>query len=183
MVPTDDEGQVLEFVEKPEPGTAPTNLINAGTYVLEPTVLARIPGGRRVSIERETFPSLVADGVLYALASDTGWIDAGTPATYLAANLEYAADPNGSTRIGEGATVKDSLLGDNVTVGPGAVVDGSLLLDGATVGPDAEIRSSIVGSGARIGDGASVTDLTVVGDAAVVAPGSRLSGGRHPDAP
>ena len=68
VVPTDDDGRVLAFVEKPPPGEAPTNLINAGTYVLEPSVLDRIPGGRRVSIERETFPALVADGPLYALA-------------------------------------------------------------------------------------------------------------------
>jgi len=183
VVPTDDDGRVIEFVEKPAQGTAPTNLINAGTYVLEPAVLARIPGDRRVSIERETFPALVAEGVLYALASDTDWVDAGTPSTYLAANLRYAADPDGSACIEEGATITGSVLGDNVTVGPGAVVDGSLLLEGVTVGPDAEIRSSIIGPGARIGDGASITDLAVVGHAAVVGPGSRLSGGRHPEAP
>ena len=56
VVPTDEEGRVMAFIEKPPPGEAPTNLINAGTYVLEPSVLARIPEGRRVSIERETFP-------------------------------------------------------------------------------------------------------------------------------
>jgi mannose-1-phosphate guanylyltransferase len=189
VVPTDAAGRVLEFVEKPPPGTAPTNLINAGTYVLEPSVLDRIPAGRRVSIERETFPALVSDGALYAIASDADWVDAGTPATYLAANLEYAADAadlavrDGSVRIAESATIKGSVLGDAVTVGAGAVVDGSVLLDGVTVGRDAEIRSSIVGPGAHIGEGASVTDLTVVGNAAVVAAGSRLAGGRHPDAP
>ena len=59
--PTRD-GRVVAFIEKPPPGEAPTNLINAGTYVLEPSVLDRIPPGRRVSIERETFPALVADG-------------------------------------------------------------------------------------------------------------------------
>ena len=52
------------FVEKPAPGTAPSNLINAGTYVFEPCVLERIPPDRPVSIERETFP-LVADGGLF----------------------------------------------------------------------------------------------------------------------
>ena len=82
VVPTDDDGRVVAFIEKPPPGEAPTNLINAGTYVLEPSVLDRIPGGRRVSIERETFPALVDDGRLYALASDADWVDAGTPATY-----------------------------------------------------------------------------------------------------
>ncbi len=45
--------------------------------------LDRIPDGRKVSIERETFPAMVEDGSLYALHSDAYWVDAGTPATYL----------------------------------------------------------------------------------------------------
>ena len=56
VVPTNSEGRVTAFVEKPPRDEAPTNEINAGTYVLEPSVLARIPEGGRVSIERETFP-------------------------------------------------------------------------------------------------------------------------------
>ena len=92
VVPTDDQGRVLAFIEKPPPGQAPTNLINAGTYVLEPSVVARIPDDRRVSIERETFPALVSDQRLFGLASTADWVDAGTPASFLAANLRYATD-------------------------------------------------------------------------------------------
>ena len=66
--PTDDDGRVTAFVEKPPRDQAPTNLINAGTYVLEPSVLDRIAAGRRVSIERETFPAMVRSGVLFAQA-------------------------------------------------------------------------------------------------------------------
>src|ERR1700738_2589660 len=58
VVPTEENGRVVGFIEKPPPGEAPTNMINAGTYVLEPEVLDRIPPGGRVSIERETFPAL-----------------------------------------------------------------------------------------------------------------------------
>src|SRR5262249_10603678 len=43
VVPTDDDGGVIAFVEKPAPGKAPSNWINAGTYVLEPAFLRRIP--------------------------------------------------------------------------------------------------------------------------------------------
>jgi mannose-1-phosphate guanylyltransferase len=64
VVPTDDQGRVEAFIEKPPRDEAPTNLINAGTYVFEPTVLDRIPAERRVSIERETFPAMVGDGTL-----------------------------------------------------------------------------------------------------------------------
>jgi mannose-1-phosphate guanylyltransferase len=180
VVPTDSDGRVVAFIEKPPPGEAPTNLINAGTYVLEPSVLARIPAGRRVSIERETFPALVRDRRLYAWASDADWVDAGTPATFLAANLAYAAP---ALPLGSGATVTCSVLGEGVTIAGDATVEQSVLFAGAAVGPGAEVRSSIVGHRARIEARAVVAALTVVGDGAVVPAGARLSGARLPVAP
>ena len=89
VVPTDDEGRVTAFVEKPPRDEAPTNEINAGTYVLEPSVLDRIPEGGRVSIERETFPAMVRDRGLFARSDDRYWLDTGTPAAYLEANFDY----------------------------------------------------------------------------------------------
>src|SRR5207248_3164550 len=88
VVVSDDEGRVLSFLEKPARGEAPADLVNAGTYVLEPSVVDRIPDGRRVSIERDTFPGLVAEAKLFAMASDGYWLDARTPVTYLRANLD-----------------------------------------------------------------------------------------------
>jgi mannose-1-phosphate guanylyltransferase len=180
VVPTDEEGRVIDFIEKPPRDEAPTNLINAGTYVLEPSVIGRIPTGRRVSIERETFPAIAGDRALYALASDADWVDAGTPATYLAANLRYAAPPGATVEVGEGAEVTSSVVGKGVTIGAGAVVHESVLFDGAVVGPGAEVRSSIVGRGARVEKDAVVADLTIVGYDAVVAAGDRVVGGRVP---
>ncbi len=180
VVPTDEAGRVVAFIEKPPPGEAPTNLINAGTYVLEPSVLARIPGGRRVSIERETFPALAGDGRLYALGSTAAWLDAGTPATFLAANLRYAGGRGSNCGVAGTASVITSVLGEGVTVGPGAVVQNSVCFDGAAIEARAEVRSSIVGSGARIGAGAALTDLSVIGDAAVIPPGLRLTADRFP---
>jgi mannose-1-phosphate guanylyltransferase len=180
VVPTDEDGRVVAFIEKPPPGDAPTNLINAGTYVLEPSVLARIPAGRRVSIERETFPALVADGRLYALGSAAAWVDAGTPATFLAANLRYAGAGLPDCGLAATASVVTSVLGDGVTVGPGAAVKNSVCFDGAAIEAGAEVRSSIVGRGARIGTGAVVADLSVVGDGVVVPPGARLRADRLP---
>ncbi|HUE60165.1 MAG TPA: NDP-sugar synthase, partial [Acidimicrobiales bacterium] len=136
--------------------------------------------GRRVSIERETFPSIVADGALYALASDADWLDAGTPATYLAANLRYAAPPGPDTTIGEGADIKTSVIGEGVKIGAGAVVSDSVLFDGSQVGPGAEVRSSILGRGAKAEKDAVIADLTVVGDQGVVAAGEQVFGGRVP---
>jgi len=184
VVPTDEAGRVTAFIEKPPPGEAPTNLINAGTYVLEPSVVDRIAEGRRVSIERETFPALVEQGTLYALASDAYWIDTGTPATYLRANLDaLAAAPVTHGRVDEDAVVERSVLGEGVCIGRGAQVVESVLLDRAEVGPGALVERSILGRGASVGTGARVTDLTVVGDGATVPPGADLVGARVPDAP
>jgi mannose-1-phosphate guanylyltransferase len=180
VVPTDDAGRVVAFIEKPPAHEAPTNLINAGTYVLEPSVLARIPADRPVSIERETFPALVGEGSLYAMASDADWVDAGTPATYLQANLRYAADPGPGTTVEPGAQVEGSVVGAGVRIGAGAIVSGSVLFHSAVIEAGATIRSSIVGRGAWIGEGAAVSDLSVIGDGARVAPGAVLVGERSP---
>lgn len=181
VVPTDDDGRVVAFIEKPPRDEAPTNLINAGTYVLEVSVLDRIPVGRRVSIERETFPALVEDGSLFALASDADWVDAGTPATYLAANLRYAGPAPSSTQLGAGSTVEGSVIGEGVVLGDGASIVGSVVFSGASIGKGAEVRSSIIGRGARVEEGAQVSELTVVGDGETVPAGAVLRSARVPE--
>src|SRR5436305_443968 len=151
VVPTDDEGRVLRFVEKPPPGEAPTNWINAGTYVLEPSVLDDIPTGRAVSIERETFPGLLArGGRLFALPSPAYWLDIGTPAKYLEANTDRLARSGGTSLIGPGAAVA-----------PGAAIDGSVLGAGAVVEAGAKVLRSVLFEGAHVGAGAEVTDSEV----------------------
>jgi mannose-1-phosphate guanylyltransferase len=60
VVEPDEDGRVIRFVEKPPPGTAPTNLISAGTYVFEPSMIDRVPLGARVSVERVVFPDVVS---------------------------------------------------------------------------------------------------------------------------
>jgi mannose-1-phosphate guanylyltransferase len=183
VVPTDEAGRVLAFIEKPAPDEAPTNLINAGTYVLEPSVIQRIPGGRRVSIERETFPALVAGRCLFALASRSAWLDAGTPETYLEANLRFAGEPDGSCRLAEGAVVKDSVVGTGVTFGSGSVVESSVLMDGVVVGEGSQVRRSLVGPGATIGARSTVESLSVIGDGFVVPAAAHLIDQRAPAAP
>jgi mannose-1-phosphate guanylyltransferase len=182
VVVTDDHGRVEAFIEKPPAGQAPTNLINAGTYVFEPSVIDLIPAGPPVSIERETFPALVARESLYALASDASWIDAGTPAAYVEANLSYAALDGrwvaGDAIIDRSATVMRSVVGSRTRIDAGARVEASVLLAGSSVGPDARVTDSVVGPGASIGAGAIVEALTVIGDGAAVAPGTRLDGAR-----
>ena len=120
VVPTDDAGRVLGFVEKPPRHQAPTNWINAGSYVLEPSVLERIESGRKVSIERETFPAMAADGGLWAVHSDAYWVDAGTPSTYLQVQLDLLDGVRGAAHDGVAPTASvasgarvDRSVGDN----------------------------------------------------------------------
>ncbi len=169
VVPIDDGGRVLDFIEKPAPGEAPTNRINAGTYVLEPSVLGRIDPGRRVSVERHVFPAMAAEGTLYAVASDAYWIDTGTPETYLQANLDLLDDPGGS------------IVAEDASVAPGASVVGSVVMAGASIGENALVEDSIVGSGARVGASSQVVGLSVLGAGAVVADGERVDGVRRPE--
>ena len=188
VVPIDDDGRVLEFVEKPPPGTAPTNWINAGTYVLEPSVIDRIPDGRRVSIERETFPALVTDRSLYAVHSDAYWLDAGTPLTYLQAQLDLVDGTRGSepavapsAEVDTSARVEHSVLMDDVVLGNGVVVRDSVILPGATIGAGAHILGSIVASGARIGPDSRLEDLCVIGAGVELPAGVRLVGATVPE--
>ncbi len=188
VVPTDDDGRVTAFIEKPPRQEAPTDLINAGTYVLEPSVLDRIEPDVPVNVERRTFPAMVADGTLYAYDGNTYWIDAGTPASYLAANLDLVTGRRGTPEPGihpsasiEG-TVERSVIGPGVVVEAGAVVVDAVLLAGARVEAGATVDAAVIGPRAVVGRGAAVAGGSVVGDDVVVAQGARLSGVRLPDA-
>lgn len=189
VVPTDADGRVVAFIEKPPRDEAPTNLINAGTYVLEPEVLAGIPAGRRVSIEREVFPALAAGGRLHAMASDAYWLDTGTPEKYLQAHLDLLDGRRGdppdpvdpSAEVHGDACVERSFVGAGCRVAAGAQVVESVLLDGVAVGAGAVVRRSVLGAGASVGDGAVVADVTVVGSGVEVAAGAELAGARVPE--
>jgi len=163
VVETDADRRVLRFVEKPSPGETTSNLINAGTYVFEPSVLDLVDEGARVSVERVVFPALVDDGRLGALATDDYWIDAGRPDLYLQANLDLVTgrrdvwcDPIAAgADVAPSAVLTDAVISAGVTVEAGAVVSRSLLMPGATVAAGAAIQDSVVEG--HVGDGAEVT--------------------------
>lgn len=188
VVPTDDTGKVLAFVEKPPRESAPTNRINAGTYVLEPSVLDRIPGGRKVSVERETFPAMASAGSLYACEGATYWLDTGTPEQYIQAQTDLLDGRRGtplqgidaSAQVDPAAVVVRSVVGPDAAVEAGATVEGSVLLRGARVRGGAVVTDSVVGEAAEVAPGAWVVGGTIVGDGEVVAAGARLDGARVP---
>jgi mannose-1-phosphate guanylyltransferase len=188
VVPTDEQGRVLAFVEKPSRADAPTDLINAGTYVVEPSVLERIEAGRRTSIERETFPAMAQDGTLYA-QHDGGvyWLDTGTPLDYLQAQLDLIDGVRGvpPEAVSSAAVVlgrvEHSIVGAGATIEEDAEVVGSMVARGARVGAGAVVRDSILGPGSIVNEGAHVIGGSVLGQDAVVAPGAQLTGARLPE--
>lgn len=177
VVPTDAEGKVEAFIEKPAPGEAPTNLINAGVYVIQAEVLDRIPTGREVSAERELFPALVGDGEMYAMPTDAYWMDVGTPEKYLRANLDalegtfvtnaVSLRSEGSVLLGdgavveEGATVSSSCVGADARIATKAVVERSVLLPDVTIDSGAEVRGSVLGQGVHVRSHARLVGATV----------------------
>jgi mannose-1-phosphate guanylyltransferase len=191
VVPTDDSGRVTAFLEKtPNPVT---NRINAGCYVFRREVIDQIPAGRRVSVERETFPGLISSGQLVmSYAESAYWIDVGTPQTFVRGSCDLVLGrlpapavpgPHGPALLLEGASVAPdasvsggAVVGAGASVGAGATVFGSVLFDSATVGEGAVVRDSIVGRGAVVAPGA-VLDDAVVGDGAFVGAGNELARG------
>src|SRR3954471_16817450 len=113
VVPTRPDGRVIAFVEKPRRENAPSHWINAGTYVLEPRFLDRIPPRLKVSVERETYPRMLEQqGALYAYKSDAYWLDIGTPEKYVQAN----------TDVIEGRLTGTTGVAGGVLAGPGTSV-------------------------------------------------------------
>ena len=187
-VPTDEYGRVTAFLEKdPNPVT---DQINAGSYVFNRSVIERIPTGRPVSVERETFPGLLADGALVAGHVESSyWRDLGKPSDFVAGSADLVRGiaptnalpgPVGEALLLAGSTVAESasvtggsVVGADCQVAADAVVAGSVLLDGARVGAGAVIRDSIVGRNAVIGKG-SVLEEAVIADGAEVGCGVEL---------
>ncbi|NNF53294.1 MAG: NDP-sugar synthase [Acidimicrobiales bacterium] len=179
VVPIDADGRVEAFIEKPPAGEAPTNWINAGTYVLEPSVLDRLPEGQKISLERAVFPDMVAAGQLFAVQQAGYWVDAGTPESYLKVALDLVNGVRSSepaiaadALIADDASVTNSIVGFGAQVESGAIIDGSMIQSGARIGSGARVVNSIVGPNALIGSGAELLDLTVVGDSFTVEPGT-----------
>ena len=197
-VPTDQAGRVTEFTEKSE--NPVTNQVNAGCYVFRRDVIDTIPAGRVVSVERETFPGLVADGRLVVGFVDSAyWRDVGTPEALVAASRDVvlgtaptpavAASP--PAQVDPSAEVAGSVEGGSVVmagaqVAAGATVSGSVLMTGARVEAGARVVDSVVGPGAVVGADAVLDGVTLGDDARVAAgaapePGTRIDcGATHP---
>jgi len=181
VVALDATGVITRFVEKPATREeAPSDLANAGTYVLTPEVFEYMRAGEAASIERDVFPAMIAGGLRLAGVPFEGyWVDCGRPETYLKANALWLEHAGRATLLGRdvtdrGATFEEwAAVGDGCVLGQGSTVARSVLLPGAVVGDNAVIRDSVLGEGARVGPDAGVVE-SVIGDGGVVAKGMLL---------
>jgi mannose-1-phosphate guanylyltransferase len=162
-----DDGEITEFLEKPEPAQIDTDEINAGAYLLERSVLDEIPPDREVSIEREVFPKLIADG-LYGIRLEGYWIDIGTPDRFLEANwdiLERKLETVTGDRLDEGGL----LVEDGVEIGVPATLQGPAAIGERTeISPGAQPRPPyVLGRNCRIRPGAVVERSVLLDDCLV----------------
>jgi mannose-1-phosphate guanylyltransferase len=188
LVRTGPGGEVLEFLEKPDPEQIDTDQINAGAYVVERSAVELIAPGRAVSIEREIFPELVGRG-LFGRRLGGYWMDIGTPQRYLQASWDIleravhtdlpAADGpfiDASATVAPSATVEArAVLRAGCRVGPDARVAESVLFEGCRVGAGALLRGAILAAEVEVGERAEIAPGAVVGRGARIAPGARLA--------
>jgi mannose-1-phosphate guanylyltransferase len=188
LVRTEADGAVKGFVEKPAADQIDTNLISAGAYVLERSVVDLIPAGRNVSIEREIWPQLVGDGLYGFAHRDAYWMDIGTPDRYLQGTFDIiegsvrtqVMDRLGDTYLSvasdtesKGRIVPPAVVERGCRIGTGAHVGSLVVLgDGVSVGDRAVIERSVVMQGAQIGADCVLRDC-------IVAAGARVGARTH----
>ena len=187
LVRMEPDGAVREFVEKPSPDQIDTNLVSAGAYMLERSVVDLVPPDVNYSIEREIWPRLIGNG-LYGFAAEAYWLDIGTPERYLQATfdiIEGAVDTAVRDRLGEHYLAVDEGAEVLGRVVPPAIVErGARVAEGAQVGPlavighdvvveaGAIVERAVILQGAQVGEHAHVRD-------AVVAAGARIGARTH----
>jgi mannose-1-phosphate guanylyltransferase len=162
VVDVEESGRIQRFTEKPKREEATSNWINAGTYILEPEVLAHIPSGEFHMVERGLFPDLLQQGKpLYGYKTGAYWLDIGTPAKYLQAHddilagrLKYSLEPEGE------------VFANKVWVGEGTFIHTGARLTGPLV----------VGKDCKVHEGASIIGPAALGDGCEVKAEARLEG-------
>jgi len=181
LIETDDLGRITRFLEKPGWEDVTTNMINAGTYILEPEVLSSIPPQTKFSFEHGVFPPLLEQGKsIYAFPSLCYWMDIGTPEKYRQLNLDlligksnqYSLDPATSISIGEHSICHPTaeitapvVIGDNCSIGKNTRLTGPLAIGtGSTLAEGAVVEDSIIWHQVAIEARASVRHSIIAND-------------------
>lgn len=198
LVPMGIDGRIIEFLEKPGWDKVTTDLINAGTYVLEPEILDKVPSGKPFSFERELFPELLqTERGMYGFPSTAYWLDIGTPEKYLLGHKDMlerripfdfpGKEIKPSVWIGEETLIEEgalvfgpTLIGNNCIIKKNATISGLTVLgDRIEIGEGAVVEGSVIFSNARIGKQSHIRNSVlskgvVVGDKVIVAEMSVL---------
>jgi NDP-sugar pyrophosphorylase family protein len=190
VVVVDVDGKIVEFQEKPPPGSEKSHSVNTGVYVFEPAIFGRIPEGEFYDFGQQVFPGLQREGAAFFGLAMPGayWCDIGTPAEYrratrdvLSGRVRLAGHPRvrgtaPDARIGKNVRIDgDVRIGSRAVLEDGArIVGPSVIGDDVTIAGDALLERSIVWDAARIGAGSRLVD-TIVGTQYAVAPGAVLS--------
>lgn len=158
LVETDNRGRILRFLEKPGWDEVTTNMVNAGIYIIEPDVLTQIPSRRKVSIERETFPRLLArKEPVYSYPTLAYWLDMGTPGKYLQLHRDLL---NGKSGHHTPATDKEVVIGQQCNIHPTAQINGPVIIgDNCNIGENVRLTGPVV-----IGAGCTVLEGSVIED-------------------
>ena len=155
-VELDESGRVLAFNEKME--NPPTNIINAGCYIFNREVIAAIPFGKVISVERETFPQLLSSGAkVFGFIDKSYWLDIGTPAALLKASRDLVSEMNKeflslpeSTIASDAKVTGGSVIGRRSRIESLAQVEGSVIGDSAVVGAGARLKNCFVAEGFEV---------------------------------
>jgi mannose-1-phosphate guanylyltransferase len=197
----DPNDRIVGFEEKSETRRGP-GWINAGVYALSPEVVAMIPSGRPVSLEREIFPMLAGQRKMNGWKHTGFWYDIGKIPDYITANRELllragfrettivgASVRNVHVRepsyVGKDCTFEDStklgpysILSEGVRLMRGAEVGESIVFEQTRIGENCVIEGSLIGEGvtvgrdARVGKGSVIAGQVVIPEGAVIKPGS-----------
>jgi len=160
LVPIDKDGRVEKFLEKPSWDEITTNLINAGTYIIEKKLLDLVPEGENYSFERGLFPNALEIGYrIYGFVSNAYWLDLGTPAKYIQAHQDIL---NGKTKF----DFPGEEMFENIFVGKNTKFDKESTLSGPIV----------IGDNCIIEKGAVINPLTVIGNNCYISSQTSISG-------
>jgi len=189
VVETDKRNKVKRFTEKPKQEEVTTNMINAGTWVVEPEVLQRIPPDTKFSFERDLFPQMLTDGLpFYAYPTDNYWMDTGTPENYLQLHRDLLSgkydgyEPENDVSIGKGSKINPTvkfkgkvIIGDKCTIGNYVKFAGPVVIGpNCKIGEDTTVKDSVVWHDTTIGKGVAIKG-SILADNCKIGDGSSLN--------
>jgi NDP-sugar pyrophosphorylase family protein len=205
---TGGSNRIQRFVEKPKQGRAPSHLVNAGIYIIDPSVLQMIPPGQKVSLEREIFPRVAEEGKLYGFPFSGHWFDIGDLKDYREVNFLLLRDSKSKAEVigrdaqvatdavirepvafGDNSSVESwahvgpkVLLGKNGSIARHAKVARSILFDRVSIGEGAEVSDAIIATGVRVGRNVKIGRGCIISPNVTIADGVRIGEGAilHP---